>query len=206
MLLYEFPPKLDRKSRQLKAMHDLQEHKKMQKNMYKNLVLAAVIIAISFLVSVVLIKILLILIGVGNAAVALLLYQYTALSRDTKCYTKIFDDKIEHKQNSMISKKYTIAEIFYDDIEKSYQTNSGRLVFCLKKDFKSSFSIEEKGKIIKFIPQNNSFEMKFQDTKAKLFLIDNLYEKIKYPKKNYKVIDDEEDEDDKWDKLHKHGL
>ena len=52
----------------------------------------------------------------------------------------------------------------------------------------------------------NKVTIDFQDTKAKLYLIENLHEQIKYPKKQYNVIEDEEDEDDKWDPLHKHGL
>ena len=92
MPIYEFPPKMSRSEKQAKALHDLQEHKKMRSNMYRNIILAAAIFAISFAVKVVIIKILLILISVGNAAVAVLLYKYYALSRDTKVSTKIFED------------------------------------------------------------------------------------------------------------------
>ena len=48
-------------------------------------------------------------------------------------------------------------------------------------------------------------------TKGKLVLINDFYEKIGYPHKEYNKIEDEEDdyyseEDMKWDRLHKHGL
>lgn len=41
--VYEYPPKLSRAERQVKAAHDIEEHRKMQRNMYKNILLGAVI-------------------------------------------------------------------------------------------------------------------------------------------------------------------
>ena len=38
--VYEYPPKLSRAERQVKAAHDIEEHRKMQRNMYKNILLA----------------------------------------------------------------------------------------------------------------------------------------------------------------------
>ena len=35
----------------------------------------------------------------------------------------------------------------------------------------------------------------FQDSKTKLFLLENLHEQIKYPKKNYNVIEDEDEDE-----------
>ena len=61
-----------------------------------------------------------------------------------------------------------------------------------------------------YVIKDGLLTLKFIDTKAKLTLIDMLHEQIKYPKKNYNVITDDDDyysEDDMmWDKLHKHGL
>ena len=37
--VYEYPPKLSRAERQVKAAHDIEEHRKMQRNMYKNILL-----------------------------------------------------------------------------------------------------------------------------------------------------------------------
>lgn len=206
MILYEYPPRLDRQGKQLKIVRDLEEHKKMQKNMYKNLILAAIIITIGFFAQFTLIKIVLWLIGIGNALTALLLYNVSALSRDSKLYTRIYEDRLEHCQGSVISKKHTYIEFFYDDAVKSYQNPQGNLIVELKDGYKSSVYSEDKNGKTKISPDKNQLKIKFQDTKAKLYLIDNLYEQIKYPRKEYNVIEDEEDEDDKWDSLHKHGL
>lgn len=206
MLLYEYPPKLDRRGKQLKAAHDIEEHKKMLKNMYKNLILGIVIILLGLFVKLPIIKIIVILIGVGNIVVSYLLYRYSAMSRDTKCYTRIYDDKLEHCQGSIISGTHTTFEIFYDDIIKSEQDPRGDLLVYLKEDNNVEAASDKSDKKLDAALKNHMLTLRFQDTKAKLFLIENLYKKIKYPKKNYNIIEDEEDEDDKWDPLHKHGL
>ena len=109
MLLYEYPPKLSRRDKQLKAANDLAEHRKMQKGLYKSLALGAVILVIAVIVKPVILKIVFALIGGGNILVALLLYRYSALSRSTECYTRIYDDHIEHRQGSVLSGKYFSA-------------------------------------------------------------------------------------------------
>ncbi len=206
MLLYEYPPKLDVHGKQQKAVHDLNEHNKMRRNMFKNLILAGVIFVIGFFVSVLIIKILLWVIALGNALTALLLYNVSALSRDTRLYTRIYDDRIEHCQGSAFTKNHTYITLYYSDITESYQNNHGDLIVHLKDGYESIAEIETKQGKENAVLKDNTLKLKFQDTKAKLFLIDNLYEEIKYPHKEYNIIEDDEDEDDKWDPLHKHGL
>lgn len=204
MLLYEYPPKLNRQQRQLKAASDLAEHKKMRKGLYRNLLIGCVIGVIAFFVPVVIVRILLILIAAGNMAVAFLLYRYSAMSRDTECFTRIYADRIEHKQGSLLTKKYMTVTLDYSDIERSEQDPRGKLVFTLKSD--ASPKLEGMTKRTSKELEQHKLTLYFQDTGAKLFLINELHEKIHYPKKNYNVIEDEEDEDDLWDPLHKHGL
>lgn len=212
-LLYEFPPKLSRAERQAKAVHDLQEHKKMRSNMYRNIILGAVIFGISFLSPVALVKILLMLIAVGNIVTALLLYRFYALSRDTEEYTRIYADRFEHCQVSGLSGKKLCSVIYFDEIESSNQNNRGRLVVKLRAAEKSAFkTLLKNDEEAEYIPENNTVTLFFADTKSKLKLIDDFYEHIKYPHKEYNKIDDEDGdgyyskEDMEWDKLHKHGL
>ena len=211
MLIYEYPPKLNRAERQAKAIHDLQEHKKMRRNMYKNLILGAVIIAVSFFADFALVKAVLILIGAANMAVALLIYMYYALSRDADVYTRIYDNHIEHSQRISFSKKYLHISLFYDEVEKSYQTKKGRLVCELKNISKSEFFVTDKeGGKSAYTPDGKAV-LDFQDTNSKLKLINECWEKINYPHKDYKEFDETDDgyyseEDLKWDRLHKHGL
>ncbi len=206
MLLYEYPPKLDRKGKQLKAVHDLEEHKKFQKNIYRNLILGIVIVVLGMLVPLAVLKIAVMLIGFCNIGMAFLLSRYSAMSRDTNCYTRIFDDRLEHKQGSLISKNYTSVVLYYADILKSEQTPSGRLTVWLKEGHGLQLKQDKPTRNVENELKEGKITLNFQDTRAKLYLIENLHEEIKYPKKQYNVIEDEEDEDDLWDPLHKHGL
>ena len=213
MLVYEYPPKMNRVEKQAKAAHDLAQHAKIRRNMLKNLILAAVIIGISFFVGNIFVRILLIIIGLANAAVGCLLYWYNMLSFDANVYSRIYDDHIEHSQRMGFSKRYLHADISYADVEKSEQDNHGNLVVTLKENAKPKlFTSDENGRDEQEFPvQDNTVTLKFVDTKAKLTLVGDLYEKINYPHKEYKVIDDDDDdyytaEDKKWDRLGKHGL
>ncbi|MBQ4079328.1 MAG: diguanylate cyclase, partial [Thermoguttaceae bacterium] len=145
--------------------------------MLKNLVLAAVIIGISFLVGNIFIKILLIIIGLANAAVGALLYWYNMLSFDAKVYSRIYDDHIEHSQRIGFSKRYLHADIEYSDIEKSEQDNRGNLIVHLKNDHGAKlYTTDENGDDRQdFALQDNSVTLKFADTKAKLTLVNDLY-------------------------------
>ena len=209
-MLYEYPPKLSRSEKQQKALHDLTEHRKMRKNMFRNLVLGGFITAVSFFADNILIKILLLVLGLLNIAVGALLYWYFAYWRQADVYTRIYEDHIEHSQRKGLSGSYLEVTLFYDEIKKSWQTNSGVLVCELENVSRSVFELRHKDGTKENIKAPGKAELSFQDTAAKLYLIDKLYEKIKYPHKEYNVIEDDDDyyskEDMEWDKLHKHGL
>ncbi len=137
--VYEYPPKLSRAERQVKAAHDIEEHRKMQRNMYKNILLGIVIMIIgAVFASAVFAKVLLILLGACNCSVGGLMYWYYSLSRDADVYTRIYEDHIEHSQRMGLSKSYLHICLYYEEVEKSYQTNKGRLVCVLKNVEKSS--------------------------------------------------------------------
>ena len=111
------------------------------------------------------------------------------------------------------SKRYLHADIEYSDIEKSEQDNRGNLIVHLKNDHGAKlYTTDENGDDRQDLAlQDNSVTLKFADTKAKLTLVNDLYGQIKYPHKQYNVIDDDDDdyytaEDKKWDSLGKHGL
>lgn len=209
--IYEFPPKLSRTEKQAKAVNDLAEHRKMSKQMYKNLVLAGIIFALSIIVKVLIIKVLLMAVAIGNAAVGLLLYRFYTLSRDTRLYTRIYPDRLEHLQKLGLMGDMLKVTLYYDEIESSSQDSRGNMCFRMKEISKTSAEkISSKGIASGYEIKNSLLTLKFIDTRSKLTLIEKLYEEIKYPKKDYKVITDDDDyyseEDLKWDKLHKHGL
>ena len=192
MLMYSYPPKLDKREQMLKAAHDLEEHRKMQKNMYKNLAIAGAIVVIGFLAPPLIVKVILWLVGAGNIFVALLLYRVYALSRSTECYTRIYDDHIEHCQITLITHIKTEIVLKYSDVERSYQDKRGRLIVCLKSGAEPSVRNSKPYKFMDSELQNGRLMLDFQDTRAKLFLIENLHEQINYPKKEYNIIEDDD--------------
>ena len=204
MLLYESPPKLSRVQRQQKAAADLAEHKKMRSVLYRNLLIGCGIGVIGIFVPVMIVRVLLWVIAAGNIIMALLLYRFSAMSRDTGCYTRIYDDRIEHCQGSLMSKKHMSVTLYYEDIIRSEQTPQGKMLFTLSEKAKPVLDGADKRTLAEL--NQHRLTLSFQETKTKLYLINELYEQIKYPRKEYNIIEDEEDEDDLWDPLHKHGL
>ena len=192
MLMYSYPPKLDKREQVLKAAHDLEEHRKMQKNMYKNLAIAGAIVVIGFLAPPLIVKVILWLVGAGNIFVALLLYRVYALSRSTECYTRIYDDHIEHCQITLITHIKTEIVLKYSDVDKSYQDKRGRLIVCLKSGAEPSVRNSKPYKFMDSELRSGRLMLDFQDTRAKLFLIENLHEQINYPKKEYNIIEDDD--------------
>ena len=192
MLLYEYPPHLDKREQIAKASHDLAEHRKMQRNMYKNLIIAAVLIVIGIIAPPMIVKVILCLIGAGNAAVAVLLYRVYALSRDTDLYTRIYDDRLEHCQKTLVTGIKTEIAISFSDIERSYQDKRGHLIVCLKSGAKPSVKSSKPYKFMDSELAAGRLMLDFQDTRAKLYLIENLYEQIGYPKKEYNIIEDDD--------------
>ena len=170
--VYEYPPKLSRAERQVKAAHDIEEHRKMQRNMYKNILLGVVIIIIgAVFASAVFAKVLLILLGACNCSVGGLMYWYYSLSRDVDVYTRIYEDHIEHSQRMGLSKSYLHICLYYEEVEKSYQTNKGRLVCVLKNVEKSSFVVKDKeGREKAFVPEDGMIALAFRTLRASLCL------------------------------------
>lgn len=213
MLVYEYPPKLSHGAKQAKAIRDLEQHARIRRNMIRNLLLAAVLIVIACFVGVIIIKLLLIMIGAANAAVGMLLYWYGMLSFDENVYSRIYDDHLEHSQTIGLSKRYLHINIAYKDIRSSEQDSRGNLIVRLNENNGAVlFTTDENGQDKQdFYVQGDALTLKFVDTKAKLTLVNDLYEQINYPHKQYNVIDDDDDdyytaEDKKWDSFGKHGL
>ena len=128
-------------------------------------------------------------------------------------FTRIYEDHIEHSQRMGLSKSYLHICLYYEEVEKSYQTNKGQT--RLRAEKCGEVKLCGKGQRGQgesfFVPEDGMIALSFQDTNGKLVLINDFYEKIGYPHKEYNKIEDEEDdyyseEDMKWDRLHKHGL
>lgn len=186
MLLYKFPKKLSASEQIEQAGERIKVNKKIRKIRVQNVILLAVICILLWRVPIIWLKILTALILLLCIVFNSLILMVVKRQEDSGAYTKIYDDHIEHKQARLFNLKktnYKEVKVFYSDILSSSQDAFGNLQFKLKN-----------GEII---------SLYFCDTDAKLYLINNLYKEIKYPKKEYRDLSadeiiDKDDPDYKW--------
>lgn len=178
MLIYEYPKKLSPKEQVLKAQEKMAEKKKTNNLMLRNMILLAVVILMAIFVPLLWLKIVVCTFVFIYFLMNLVLIRMITRASDDFNYTKVYDDRIEHKQADFIKLKtatYKTFTIKYADIKKSYQTKWGNMRFVLN--------------------DGSEVEIYICDTATKLYIIDNLYEQIKYPKKEYRDLSKEEEKD-----------
>ncbi len=180
-LLYEYPDKNISRQEKIKlAGEKIAERKRINKMIIKGAVLMLVLMLVAILVKFVWLKIVLAILALFLFFTSFIVAMSMKMALDEDIYVKIFDDRIESYQPPAFGVKKRLVTINYDDIEKSSQTTMGSISFQLK--------------------DNKTESIYFVDTNTKLFLINNLYDKIHYTKKNYVEIPeiDEDDPDYKW--------
>lgn len=181
MLLYKFPKKLSASEQIEQASEQMKINKKIKKLKIQNVILIAAAILLVWRVPIIWLKILTAFFLLACFAVNSLILMSVKRQEDSGAYTKIYDDRIEHKQANLFNlkkSKYKEITVFYKDIIASVQDVFGNLQFKL-----------QNGEIV---------SLYFCDANTKLFLINNLHEKIKYPKREFKDLSSDEvlDKDD----------
>ena len=181
MLLYKFPKKLSAPEQIEQAGERIKVKNKIKKLRIQNIILLAVICILLWRVPAIWLKLLTVFILLIYIAFNCLIIMSVRRQEDSGAYTRIYDDRIEHKQAKLFNLKktnYREVTVFYKDIQSSSQDAFGNMQFRLK--------------------SGETISMYFCDTDAKLFMINNLYKEIKYPKKEYRDISDDEviDKDD----------
>lgn len=198
MLLYEYPPKVDKRTAQLLEFSASGERKKIRKNALKSVILGLLIAVIALFVDNLVVKIIVLLISAFNFFTSYLLYKSASQINDKNNWTRIYDDHIEHSQSGVVIGKTFEITVYYDDILRSYQNSMGELVFELNKTDNTVYRMISKKKTDDLIVKDYKLSLYFVNSKPKLYLIDNLYEKIKYPKKNYIPYEDDDEEDNSF--------
>ena len=211
--LYDWPGARTRTEKQNAALARLDQHKKMRTQMTHNLILGAIILALSFLCPSAILRIVLILIALGNWAVGLLLYHFQLMTFDEGQFLRVYPDRLEHCQSLGLTGKHLTSVIYFDEIASTAQDKRGRLAITLSpKDApRSTFTVTDKqGNEAPYPLKDSTALLRFPEAAPKLHLIDAYPGQLKYPKKQYKKLDDDDDyyskEDLEWDPLHKHGL
>lgn len=176
-LLYEYPKKnISGKEKIALAKEKIEERKKVNKMLIKSVVLLAVLLILAVFVSVVWLKVVLIVIGLFSFSTTFLFASSIRLSLDEDVYVKIYDDRIESYQPPAIGVKKHLVKINYSDVIESNQTTMGSISFKLK--------------------NGESDSIYFVDGATKKFFIENCYDKVNYPKKDYIEYPDIEEEKD----------
>lgn len=186
MLLYKFPKKLSAQEQLEQASEKMKVKKKINKLKIQNIILLSAVVLLIWRVPIIWLKFLAAFFIVACIAVNSLIMLSVKRQDDSGAYTKIYDDRIEHKQANLFNLKksrYKEITIFYKDIKASVQDIFGNLQFKLTS-----------GEIV---------SLYFCDTNTKLFLINNLYKEIKYPKREFKDLSfdevlDKDDPDYNW--------
>ncbi len=195
MLVYQYPPKIDRTTMQMQEFNASLERKKYKKDSLKTVFLGLLLFAISFFVPFVPVKILLYVFCLFHVFMGILVYNYAKNINSKDNFTKIYDDRIEHSQKSPVTMRVKKFTVFFDDVEKSCQNVVGELCITLKSEHKSVCQVVTKDGVSEINIKNNQISLCFPDPEPKLYIINEFYEKIHYPKKVYReIIDDEEDE------------
>lgn len=182
-LLYEYPKKNISSSEKVALANEkINERKKVNKMMLKSAVLLVVLLILAAFVKVVWLKVVLIIIGLFSFLTSLLFANSIRLSLDNDIFVKIYDDHIESFQPPAFGVKKRRITINYDEVIESNQTTLGSISFKLK--------------------GNKSESIYFTDGAAKRFFIENCYDKINYPKKEYidypDIEEEKDDPDYKW--------
>lgn len=182
-LLYEYPKNNISSSEKVALANEkINERKKVNKMMLKSAVLLVVLLILAAFVKVVWLKVVLIIIGLFSFLTSLLFANSIRLSLDNDIFVKIYDDHIESFQPPAFGVKKRRITINYDEVIESNQTTLGSISFKLK--------------------GNKSESIYFTDGAAKRFFIENCYDKINYPKKEYidypDIEEEKDDPDYKW--------
>lgn len=182
-LLYEYPKRnISAQEKIAFASEKINERKKVNKMMLKSAVLLVVLLFLAVIVDIVWLKVVLIVLGLFTFLTSLLFANSIRLSLDDDIFVKIYDDRIESYQPPAFGVRKRRITINYDDVIESNQTTMGSISFKLK--------------------GNKSESIYFTDGATKRFFIENCYEKINYPKRDYidypDIEDEKDDPDYKW--------
>lgn len=198
MLLYEYPPKQDKRTSSIIEFNASMERKKIRKNAVKNVVIGVAIAALSFAVPNIPVRIFVLTLAGFELFIAYFLYRSTLSINSKNNCSRIYDDHIEHRQTGVMSGRITEFNVCYEDIESSAQNAVGDLVIKLNENNSAEMKRVKGGKIEALPIKNNCVVLVFNNSEPKYYLINNLYEKIRYPKKEYLPYVDDEEEEDNW--------
>lgn len=196
--IYQYPSAKDKQLARREMPKRLAARKKLLRRLYLSVAVSVVIAVIAVFSHNVAATVLLLLLSAISLLVSVVAVRISLVSFETE-ETVIYDDyKLIHTTALMKGGKRRF-EIKLTDALKSYQDSVGNLVFELSdKSSASVTDIKKKKEIAR--KSERTVTVIIRTTKTKLFLINELYEIIHYPKKSYNVIEDDDFDEDGFEK------
>ena len=184
MLLYEYPDKKTISDKRLEKIQIRKEIKKYKKNLLKSVIVSLMIIIISFFSHNAIIVLLLFIIALMSCLLSLFVYRYSVIQISDLCSTKIYDDCIVHTQPDFMVKKPVVFKIYYNNVERSYEDKIGNMIFILSNNYNNANSNIIDSNHKKTINTKKVIKISFGNSQPKNYIINNIYEKVKYNKKS----------------------
>lgn len=199
MLLFSYPPPMTVNEKRIFKFNAKINNTKYKKALRKNLIISIIIISISFLSDSLLGKLLLIGVAIFNSLLALFVYKQGCIDISSNSFTKIYDDKIVHSEPFKFFNRYKKFVIEYDTIISSMQDLTGNFVFLINKDCYDIDIVKNNSKLKTKHIKNNKISVRFYSSDTKLYIINNLSDKVKYKAKGYKGADYSDKDKDDWE-------
>lgn len=197
-VLYSYPSKSDKAVIRREMPQRLLARKKLSRKLWLSVLLSLVIAVIGIFSENAVAAVLLILLAAISAAINVISVKLSLLSFEEE-QTTVTESSIVHEVTllSGVKRRY---EIDIKKILKTTRNTVGDLVFELSDESGARVVDIKKGRE-KSLPLSKTVTMVLRNTKTKLFLINEMSEALHYPKKNYRVIEDD-DLDDYGDRKH----
>ncbi len=174
MLLYQFPPKMSRTEKVSEKLQIDQNNKKLKRNLLKNIIIAIIVIGVSITSKTFWIIILLILISLYLISISYYVFKSSYIFPSDLIYTKIYEDRIVHSQQSKKPFKIEKYTIYFDDIYKTINIKG--------KGFKIFLNEENSSVLLKNDKSENKIltaELNFKEYSAKKHINDFYWDKLK---------------------------
>ncbi|MBP1572470.1 MAG: hypothetical protein J6A55_01550 [Oscillospiraceae bacterium] len=197
-VLYSYPSNADKAIIRREMPQRLAARKKLSRKLITAVTVSIVIAVIAVFSGNVLATVLLLILSAVSAAVSIFSVKLSLLSFEEE-QTSVTESHISHTTTflSGVKRRY---EIDISKISKTTQNTVGDLVIELGDESGAEVvDIKKDREIIK--PKSKTVTMVLRTTKTKLFLVNEMSEALHYPKKNYRVIEDD-DLDDFGEKKH----
>lgn len=197
-VLYSYPSNSDKALIRREMPQRLAARKKLSRRMMLSVAMSLVIALIAVLSDNIIAAVLLLILAVFSAAVSIIAVRLSLMSFEEE-QTTVTENTLIH-ETTLLSGRKRRYKLDITKVVKSYQNTVGDLVLVFSDESAASVVDIKKGSEIP-LPNTKSVTVVMRTTKTKLFLINEMSDVLHYPKRDYKLIEDD-DLDDYGERKH----